>query len=89
MNKKGKSKSGISRRKFLPVLGGSFSIPFLASTKANSLAEQSDQQFQTLLTADGKIVKVRSGAIKKSEILNKELSNQSLLKWLKKKEKDS
>ncbi len=90
MNKKSKIKSGlsISRRKFLPILGGSFSLPFLASSKANSLNKKPEQSYQTLLTADGKIVKVKSASINKSEILNKELSNKSLLKWLKKKDKD-
>jgi len=85
---KDKSKSGVSRRKFLPMLSTLF-LPFAASGKSISkLAEGSEQTYQTMLTKDGRVVKVRSKTIDDSKIVDKKLSNKSLLTWLKKSDKD-
>ena len=85
---KDKSKSGVSRRTFLPMLSSLF-LPFTGSGKSLSeLEEQPDPTYRTMLTKDGKVVKVRSKTIDDSKIVDKKLSNKSLLTWLKKSDKD-
>jgi hypothetical protein len=36
-----------------------------------------------MLTADGKAVKVRKNAVKNAKVIEKKMSNHSLLNWLK------
>ena len=82
----GKDKK-ISRRGMLPLLGSGFLIPFLGFGKSDivetSTAEE--DEYQTLLKPDGTAVKVKVSTLKKSKVINKNLSNSSLLKWLNKK----
>lgn len=85
---KKKSKSGVTRRNFLPLLSGLF-LPLAVFGKTKPVTvQQGDVSYQTMLTKDGKIVKVRSKSISEAKIVNKQLSNQSLLSWLKKSDKD-
>jgi hypothetical protein len=84
---KNKSKSGVTRRNFLPMLS-SLLLPLTVFGKATNVDQQSDQSYQTLLTKDGKVVKVRSKTVIDSKIVDKKLSNRSLLSWLKKSDKD-
>jgi len=81
--KKNNQEKDITRRKFLPFLGGGLLLPFLGSTKTvdKIIDVEGDQ---TLLTKDGKVVKVKASILTKSEIVEKQLSNKSLLNWLKK-----
>ena len=74
----------LSRRGFL---GAGMFLPFLCVTKplaAKPASEQEqDNEFTTMLTAEGKAVKVRKSALKNSKVIEEKMSNQSLLKWLK------
>jgi hypothetical protein len=74
----------LSRRIFL---GFSLTTPFLPVAKSYAKAtgdEQSiDDEFVTMLTSEGKAVKVRKEALKKAKVIDKKMSNQSLLSWLK------
>lgn len=89
MEKNKKSKFEITRRKFLPFLSAGFFLPFFGSAKAvKTLAEADEQGYQTLLTKDGKAVRVKKTAVSNSKIVDKGLSNKSLLNWLKKNEKE-
>lgn len=80
----GNANNRLSRKKFLGV---SLMLPFLPVAK--SLAErtevdpQHDDEFVTMLTAEGKAVKVRKDAVKNAKVIEKKMSNQSLLSWLK------
>ncbi len=82
----GKGKQ-ISRRGFLPILGGSLLIPFLGL--GNSMPEKKlisdEEEYQTLLKPDGTTVKVKVSALKKSKVIKKNISNKSFLSWLGKK----
>lgn len=71
-----------SRRKFLGV---SLALPFLPVAKplAASPDHPQDYEFVTMLTAEGKAVKVRKDAVKNAKVIEKKMSNQSLLSWLK------
>ena len=73
-----------SRRKFL---GLSLTLPFLPVAKplANTTVDKQskDDEFVTMLTSEGKAVKVRRDAIKNAKVIEKKMSNQSLLNWLK------
>lgn len=73
-----------SRRKFL---GFSLALPFLpvaTPLAKTTVDEQSkDDEFITMLTAEGKAVKVRRDAVKNAKVIEKKMSNQSLLSWLK------
>ncbi|AFL83931.1 hypothetical protein Belba_1304 [Belliella baltica DSM 15883] len=77
----------ISRKKFL---GLSLTLPFLndATSLAAEPARQQakDDEFITMLTADGKAVRVRKDAVKNAKVIEKKMSNQSLLNWLKPKD---
>ena len=84
---KNKSKSGVTRRNFLPMLSGLF-LPLTVFGKTSDVVQQSDQSYQTMLTKDGKIVKVRSKTVIDSKVIDKKISNRSLLSWLKKSDKD-
>lgn len=84
---KKKSKSGLTRRNFLPMLSSLF-FPFTVSGKTSDVVQEADQSYQTMLTKDGKIVKVRSKTVLDSKIIDKKISNRSLLSWLKKSDKD-
>ncbi len=74
----------LSRRKFLGV---SLVLPFLpiAKSSAADLAEapKEDREFVTMLTAEGKTIKVRKDALKSAKIVQQKMSNQALLSWLK------
>ncbi len=87
---KGKSKKGvnISRRKILPILGSGLLIPFLGfgnteGPEQNQLED--NEEYQTLLKADGTTVRVKVSTLKKSKIVQKNITNKSFLKWLGKK----
>jgi len=87
---KDKSKKGvnISRRNILPILGSGLLIPFLGfgntdDTELNDLED--NEEYQTLLKADGTAVKVKVSTLKKSKIVKKNITNKSFLNWLGKK----
>ena len=55
----------------------------------SKIVDDSDDAYQTMLTKDGKIVKVRTRTVGDSKVVDKQLSNKSLLKWLDKSEEKS
>lgn len=71
----------ISRRKFLPILGGTAFLPFLGFGKSNQV-EKKGGNLKTLLRADGTSVQVDESVLKNAKIVKKGVSNQSLLEWL-------
>ena len=80
----------ISRRGFLPILGGSMLLPLLGfgNTVENDIVNANDEdagEYQTLLKPDGATVRVKVSAIKNAKIVKKNISNKSFLKWLGKK----
>jgi len=87
---KNKTRKGkqISRRGFLPILGGSLLIPFLGLGSNNiddSTISDKDEEYQTLLKPDGTSVKVKVSTLNKSKVVKKNISNKSFLNWLGKK----
>ncbi|MCJ7467139.1 MAG: hypothetical protein MUO53_10660 [Maribacter sp.] len=90
MNNKAKKDVPISRRGLLPLLASSLLVPFLGLGNSN-MKEQSnvvndeDQDYQTLLKPDGTVVRVKKKTVQESKIIQKDLSNTSLLNWLDKK----
>ncbi len=83
---KNKSRKGkqISRRGVLPILGSSLLIPFLGfgNSKDDKNLTDENEEYQTLLKPDGTVVKVKVSTLKKSKIIKKNISNNSLLNWL-------
>ncbi len=75
-------KNKIGRRSFLPLLGGGLLLPFMGYGKAPSA--EKDEDFQTLLKPDGTTVRVKNSIVSKAKIVEKNISNESLLGWLKK-----
>tara|TARA_R110002126_G_scaffold108951_8_gene245760 strand:+ start:1792 stop:2061 length:270 start_codon:yes stop_codon:yes gene_type:complete len=87
---KNKSRKGakISRRGMLPLLGGSLLIPFLGFSNPainNNIIPEDEEDYKTLLKADGTTVKVRTSTLNKSKIVKKNISNKSFRNWLSKK----
>lgn len=72
-----------SRRKFLDA---GLKLPFLGAAGHLSAKPDSDNsddvEFTTMLTADGKAVKVISSELKNATVIEEKLSNKSLLNWL-------
>lgn len=88
MKKENEKKSALSRRKFLPFLGGAILLPLIGASKGiETIAQEEDDTYQTLLTKDGKTVRVKSSALKDSKVIDKQISNGSLLNWLTPKDK--
>ena len=87
---KNKSKKGIniSRRNILPILGSGLLIPFLGFGNTEGPEKnhpEDNEEYQTLLKADGTTVKVRVSTLKRSKIVKKNITNKSFLNWLGKK----
>lgn len=82
------TKKKISRRKLLPLLAGSLALPFWGIGNRPPKQQNSDNaihngDLQTLLKPDGTIVKVPRNAVKNARIVKKNISNKSLMDWLK------
>lgn len=83
MKKKDSKGRVLSRRTILPIIGGSLLMPFAGfSDTATEIADE--DQYEILLKPDGTTVKVKKSVINTSEVVDKKISNKSLLKWLKK-----
>ncbi|NND51037.1 MAG: hypothetical protein HKN54_01440 [Flavobacteriaceae bacterium] len=84
MMQNSRQENKFSRRRFFPLLGGSLIVPFFGIGQ-NEHPSDSDPNadYDTLLKPDGTIVKVKSKVIKESKVINKNVSNTSMLKWLK------
>lgn len=82
--KPGSKNGGISRKKFLGI---GLALPFLSlsgSLQAGHNNKQiQDDEFVIMLTAEGKTVKVKKNALGSARVIDKKMSNQSLLSWLK------
>ena len=87
MKNKSRKKTKISRRDMLPLLGGGLLIPFLGFGNSNNHTNiiTEDEEYTTLLKADGTAVKVKTSTLNKSKIIKKNISNKSFLNWLGKK----
>lgn len=87
MKNKPSEEKKISRRGILPILGGGLLLPFLGfgNTVTNDVSNLDEEEYQTLLKPDGTTVKVKVSTIKKSKIVEKNVSNKSFLNWLGKK----
>lgn len=87
MRDKSKNRHKISRRRILPILGGTFLLPFFGFNQeppsVEDLAEE--EEYETLLKPDGTTVKVKVSVLKSSKIVKKNISNTSFLQWLGKK----
>lgn len=87
MKDKSKNRHKISRRRILPILGGTFLLPFFGfNQESPSVADlPEEEEYETLLKPDGTTVKVKVSALKSSKVVKKNISNTSLLGWLGKK----
>jgi hypothetical protein len=78
------NKSQITRRGFLPLLGGGVILPLFGFGQPNTQILGEKEEYQTLLKPDGTTVHVKKSVVEKSKIVEKNISNESLLVWLKK-----
>jgi len=81
-------KNQISRRKILPILGGGLLIPLFGfgGTNKNIQPENdTEEEYKILLRPDGTTVKVKASTLKNLKVKKKNISNNSLSKWLKNK----
>ncbi|NCT17531.1 MAG: hypothetical protein COZ75_09980 [Flavobacteriaceae bacterium CG_4_8_14_3_um_filter_34_10] len=85
MKNSSKKKNQISRRGFLPMLGGGLILPLLGFGKPSpeALGEDSDA-YQTMLKADGTTVRVKKSVLENAKVIEKNISNKSFLGWLNK-----
>jgi hypothetical protein len=89
MSDQQKNEKHISRRGLLPLLGSAFLIPLFGfgnTVNDKDIKEEvKEEEYQTLLKPDGTTVKVKVSTIKKSKVVEKNISNSSFLNWLGKK----
>ena len=87
MKDKSKNRNQISRRRILPILGGTFLLPFFGFNQEHPIVADlpEEEEYETLLKPDGTTVKVKVSALKKSKVVKKNISNTSFLNWLGKK----
>ncbi len=83
MKDESNNKKSLSRRGFLPLLGGGLLFPVLGFGKGSTKIAEELEEHQTLLKPDGTTVRVRKSVIENSKVVEKNISNQSLLSWLK------
>lgn len=85
MSKKSKPvhNKGIGRRNFLPFLGSGILLSLLP-TRVRAAAAEPEEEYKTLLKPDGTAVRVKVSGLKKSRVVQKNISNTELLTWLKK-----
>jgi hypothetical protein len=88
MKKKSSNHKGMGRRQVLPILGTGLLLPLLPASAQTSRAEE-DQEYVTLLKADGSAVRIKASKLKKSKVVRKNISNGELRQWLDKGEKNS
>lgn len=82
-----KNIKSVSRRGFIPLLTASIFFPlFSQSAPLKQVNPKEDDEYATLLTPDGDVVKVKRSALKKVKVIEKKMSNKSLLNWLKPKD---
>ena len=87
--KKNKAKPAFTRRRFLPFLSGGLFLPFLGSASSPDMVHDNDEgEYQTLLTKDGTVVKVKKTTVTNSKVVDKQVSNRSLLHMLKRKDSE-
>jgi hypothetical protein len=79
------NKTQISRRGFLPLLGSGLILPLLGFGKPTKAISDDNEDYQTLLKPDGTTVRVKKSVLANSTIIEKNMSNKSLLGWLKNK----
>jgi len=79
-----KNKYQISRRGFLPILGGGLILPLFGFGKPSSEVLDEAEEYQTMLKADGTTVRVKKSVLDKAKVIEKGISNKSFLGWLNK-----
>lgn len=78
-----KNNKGVPRRKILPLLGGSLLLPFLGHSRPKEhKIEDEEDTYETLLKPDGTTVRVKKSSLNKAKVVDKKMSNTSLLHWL-------
>ena len=84
MSSNSKKVKKLSRREFLPLLQSIYLVPFIGFS-SNELGNTNNDKddYETLLKPDGTTVKVKKSILKKSKVVGKNVSNKSLLNWLK------
>lgn len=87
MKDKSKNRNEISRRRILPILGGTLLLPLFGFNQTASNKEDitKEEAYETLLKPDGTTVRVKISALKKSKVVKKNISNSTFLNWLGKK----
>lgn len=74
-----------NRRNFLPLLGAGVLMPAIGFGNTPITETQADDEFETLIKADGTPVKVSKRIVQQAPVKKEKLSNIDLLKWLKNK----
>ena len=86
MKTKPDHKEGLSRRKMIPLLGSSLLLPLFGFGNSEpDPSESTEEEYDIVLRADGKAVKVKRTSVESAKVVKKGLSNSSLLRWLGKK----
>ncbi|MBW6482461.1 MAG: hypothetical protein K0B10_05320 [Vicingaceae bacterium] len=77
-------KYNVNRRSFFPMLGAGLILPLFGFGKASPEVLEESNEYQTLLKPDGTAVRVKKSVLAESKVIEKNISNKSLLNWLNK-----
>ncbi|PIQ15732.1 MAG: hypothetical protein COW67_06775 [Flavobacteriales bacterium CG18_big_fil_WC_8_21_14_2_50_32_9] len=77
-------KYNVNRRSFFPMLGAGLILPLFGFGKPSPEALEESDEYQTLLKPDGTTVRVKKSVLAESKVIEKNISNKSLLNWLNK-----
>jgi hypothetical protein len=84
MKNKSEKKKGINRRTFLPILGTGLLLPLLPARAQDLTQAKPEEEYHTLLKADGTTVRIKKSSLENSKVVKKNISNTELRNWLKK-----
>lgn len=79
MKEKQSDQPKMSRRGLFTMLAGLTLAPF-----SGAAAEKQDEEFITVIKADGSTVKISKNVADKAKVVDARVSNRSMLNWIKK-----
>ena len=66
----------------MPLLGGGLLLPMLPASARAMHGPEPEEEYQTLLRADGTVVRVKKSQVSGAKVVKQNVNNTELLRWL-------